>query len=143
MRRYDIVSGILLILSIIDFALAAPVLVQKKRQASVNVVHIPKDVITVLEKRGDDDIEKLVGEFFETSEKPVESSDAHAPSSSAPPEPDYGPLNIVESLGPNPAPSTANPDQSMKSSSPPPTTSSQGSWEDHFINNAAWDDVFG
>ena len=41
------------ILSIIDFALAAPVLVQEKRQACVDVVHIPKDVISVLGKRGD------------------------------------------------------------------------------------------
>ncbi|KAN0123263.1 hypothetical protein V8E52_003216 [Russula decolorans] len=60
MRRYDIVSGILLILSIIDFALAAPVLVQEKRQASVDVVHIPKDVITVLGKRGSEEVEKLM-----------------------------------------------------------------------------------
>ncbi len=52
MRRYYIVSGILLILPIIDFALAAPVLVQEECQAYVDVVHIPKDVITVLEKRG-------------------------------------------------------------------------------------------
>jgi len=51
MRRYDIVSGIILILSFIDFAIAAPVLVQEKHQAGVDVVHIPKDVMTVLGKR--------------------------------------------------------------------------------------------
>jgi hypothetical protein len=51
MRRYDIVSGIILILSIIDFALAAPVLMKEKRQERVDVVHIPIDVITVLGKR--------------------------------------------------------------------------------------------
>ena len=55
MRRHYIVSGIFLILSIIDFALAAPVLVQEKRQASVDVVHIPKDLITVLWERGEDE----------------------------------------------------------------------------------------
>ena len=50
MRRYDLVFGILLILSIIDrdFALAAPVLVQEKRQAGVDVLHIPKYAIIVL-----------------------------------------------------------------------------------------------
>jgi hypothetical protein len=51
MRQYDIVSGIILILSIIDFALAAPVLMKEKRQERVDVVHIPIDVITVLGKR--------------------------------------------------------------------------------------------
>jgi hypothetical protein len=99
MRRYDVVSGILLILSIIDFAefaLAAPVLVQEKRQACVDMVHKPKDVITVLGKRGLEDIEKLVGDFFNTGVKPIDSSDAHASSGSAP-------------HGPNPASSTANP----------------------------------
>ena len=44
MRRYSIVSLIPLILTIITFALAAPVLVQEKRRAS-------EDVITMLEKR--------------------------------------------------------------------------------------------
>ena len=44
MRRYDIVSLIPLILTIVTFALAAPVQVQEKRQA-------PEDVITVLGKR--------------------------------------------------------------------------------------------
>jgi hypothetical protein len=73
MRRYDIISAILLILSIIDVALAAPVLVQKKRQAGINVVHLPKDVITVLGKRGDDDVEKLAEEYLETWGKPDDS----------------------------------------------------------------------
>jgi hypothetical protein len=63
MRRYDIVSGILLILSIIDFAIAAPISVQEKRQTCVDVVNIPKDVITVLGKRGEEDLAKLAEEF--------------------------------------------------------------------------------
>ena len=62
MRRYDILFGILLILSIIDFALAAPVLVQEKRQAYADVVHTPKGARTALRKRvGEDDLVKLVG----------------------------------------------------------------------------------
>jgi len=52
MRRYYIVSGVLLIFLIIDIAVAAPVLVQEKRQEGVDVVHIPEDAITMLGKRG-------------------------------------------------------------------------------------------
>jgi hypothetical protein len=53
MRRYNIVPLIFLILSIISIALAAPV-IPEKRKVRVNVVHVPKDVITVLGKRGDE-----------------------------------------------------------------------------------------
>ena len=75
MRWYGIVTGIFLILSIIDFALAAPVLAQDKRQARVDMVRIlPNDVITVLWKRWDEELEKLREEFFKTLGKPVESS---------------------------------------------------------------------
>jgi hypothetical protein len=79
MRRYDIVSRIILILSIIDFALAAPVLVQEKHQARVDVVHIPRDMITVLEKRGGA-AENLV-EFFKTLGKVTlfDSSESDTP----------------------------------------------------------------
>jgi hypothetical protein len=51
MRRYNIVSRILFILTVITFALAVPVLVQEKRQSCVDKVHVPEDVITVLGKR--------------------------------------------------------------------------------------------
>ena len=80
MRLYDIVSGILFIVSIIDFALAAPVLVQEKRQACLYVVQIPKDVITVLEKRVDEgaqELERLLDKYFKAIGNPAESSDAH------------------------------------------------------------------
>ncbi|KAF8502831.1 hypothetical protein F5888DRAFT_1800384 [Russula emetica] len=144
MRRYDIVSGILLILSIIDFALAAPVLVQERPQAGIDVAHIPKDVMIVLGKRKDEEeLEKLLEKYFETGGKPVDSSGAHAPSSSAPsdsapPGPDHGSTNVVQSPAPNPASSTANPDPLIEG--PSSTAALQGSWEYHF--NAAWDDVF-
>ncbi|KAN0123156.1 hypothetical protein V8E52_003109 [Russula decolorans] len=118
MQRYDIVSGILLILSIIDFALAAPVLVQDKRQACVDMVHVPRDAIAVLGKRGDEELEKVAEEYFKTSVKPVESSDAHASSSSAPLGPDHGSTNVVQAPPPNPALSTANPNPLMEPSSP-------------------------
>ena len=51
MRRYNKVSWILLILTLITFALAAPVLVQDKRQAWIDVEHAPEDVVTMLGKR--------------------------------------------------------------------------------------------
>ena len=98
MRRYDIVTGILLILSVIDFAFAAPVLVQEKRQASVDVVNTPRDAITVLGKRGNAELEKLLDEYFKAMGKPAESSNAHVSSSSAT----------------NPTWSTANPNRFME-----------------------------
>jgi hypothetical protein len=125
MRRCDIVSGILLILSIIDFALAAPVLLQEKHQAStacVGVVHIPKDVITVLGKRGDEWLEKFVDDYLKNSEmeNSVESSDTHASSDSssslsAPPGFEPGWRNLVQA----PAPNAHLPDEYLKTSKPP------------------------
>ena len=78
MRRYDIVSGILFIFSIIDFALAAPVLVQEKRQGGVDALDIPKDVITVFGKRGDEELARLLDQHLNAIGNPAESSDAHA-----------------------------------------------------------------
>ena len=70
MRRYYIISGILLILSIIDFAVAAPVLVQEKHQVGVDVVHIPKYSVTMLGKRFDyfDDFSVLWPELRDPEE---------------------------------------------------------------------------
>jgi len=144
MRRYDIFSGILLILSIIDFARAAPVLVQERRQVGVDVVHIPKDAVTVLGKRMDEELEKLAAEYLKLWGKPMESSDAHAaPSSSPPPGPDPGhgltDARVVQAPVPNPASSTANPDPLMEPSSLSSIASmQQGSWDPY---NALWDDV--
>ena len=130
MRRYDIVSGILLILSIIDFARAAPVLVQEKRQACVDVVHIPKDVRTVLGKRGGEELGNVVEEYFKSFEKPAESSDAHSASSSAPPGPGHGSTDVVQEPGPNPESSTVNQGLKEQSSSSPTDSSVKGVWGD-------------
>lgn len=120
MRRYYVASGILFILPIIDFALAAPVLVQENRQPCVNVVHIPKDMMTVLGKRGGED---LLEEFYKWMEKPVKSSDTHGASGSAPP-------------GPNPVSSTANPYPLMVEPSGPSSTAPiQGLSEDHLLTD--------
>jgi hypothetical protein len=96
MRRYDIVSGILLILSTINFAIAAPVLVQEKRRAWINVEHIPRGVITVLEKRGLlEEVGKLV-EYFKTLGQTTDESAAHASSSSASLGLDHDSTNVVQ-----------------------------------------------
>ena len=60
MRQFNIVSRTLLILTVITSTRAAPVLVQEKRQACVDVVQVPEDAITVLEKRIlDEDLDVL------------------------------------------------------------------------------------
>ncbi|KAI0276432.1 hypothetical protein BGY98DRAFT_704040 [Russula aff. rugulosa BPL654] len=84
MRRYCIASGLLLILPIIDFAVSAPVLVRKKPESGVDVVH----TITMLGKRSGE-LDELLSEFFDHPEgnfraKPEELSAAH-PLSSPPP----------------------------------------------------------
>src|SRR6266852_1373579 len=121
MRQYDMTFGILLVLSIINFALAAPVPVQKKPQTCVDVLHTPRDVTTVLEKRGDEELEKLTEEFFRGAHvssssaqqgpgrEGVSMNDVQA-SGSAPPGlgPGGGSVNDVHAPAPNPAPSTAN-----------------------------------
>ena len=124
MRRHDLVTGIVLLLSIIDFALAAPVLVQEC-QACIDVVHIPKDVVTVLGRRGEEELGNVVLDYFKMLEEPVESSDAHAPSGSAPPGTDHGPTNnVLQVPGANPASSTVNPDGLMEPLRPSSTASS-------------------
>jgi hypothetical protein len=128
MRWCNIVSGILLILSIIDFALAAPILVQvqEKCQACVDVVHIPKDAITVLGKRGDEWLEKFVDDYFKKTENSVGSSGS-ASSGSAPSELDHGSTNVVQAPASNSALSIANPDPLIESSGPSSAAAMQGS----------------
>ena len=143
MRQYDMVFGILLIFSIIDFALAAPVPIQAKRHTGVDMVHIPRDMITVSEKRGaDGELEKLA-EYFDTLEtthassssapqEPIHASSSsapqeptHASSSSAPQEPEHGPVNDVQTESTsNPVSSTPNPNPLVEPSSPLSTVSS-------------------
>ena len=112
MRQCDMVVGVLFILSIINFALAAPVPVQEKGQAWVDVEHIPRNVITVLGKRGSD--EKLMKDLFGTWKNPVESSQAHTSSSSAAPAPDRGSMNDMEGPVRIPASLPTNPEPLME-----------------------------
>ena len=126
MRQCDIFSGILLIFSIIDFALAAPISVQEKRQECVDVVQIPKDVISVLGKRGDT-IGDLLDEFHQAVEGQAESSKAHESSSSVPSGPDHGSTSVVQAPPPNAASSTTNPNPLMRPSGPSAAAPMQGS----------------
>ena len=127
MRRYNIVvSGILLIFFINNFAFAAPVSAQEKHQVRVDMVHIPKDVITVVEKRGNEELEKLLDQYFKAIGKPAESSDAHASSSSAAPGPVHGSTSVIQAPPPNPASSIANPKPLMRPSGPSAAAPVQG-----------------
>jgi hypothetical protein len=96
MRRYDILSGVLLIISITNFAIAAPVSLQEKHQARVDVVHVPKNATTVLGKRMDAWLEKVVAQYFEAAIKAAEPSDAHVSSSLAPLRTKHGSTNVVQ-----------------------------------------------
>ena len=49
--RHNLNSQIILIITVITFALAVPVLVKEKRQSRVDEVHAPEDVMAVLGKR--------------------------------------------------------------------------------------------
>jgi hypothetical protein len=127
MRRYDIVAGILLILSIVDFALAAPILVQEKHQERVDVANAPRDVTvtTMLRKRWDEELEKLgeeAAQYFKTSGKSIDSSGTHPSSSSAP----------------YPASSTSNPDQSTEPCCSPSSSSSTSMQGLSARGNACW-----
>src|SRR5713226_633905 len=140
MRRYIIVFGILLILSIINLALMALVLVQEKRQGWVDVVNIPGDAKTVLGKRGDV-LEQLWGKW--SFEGLWGSCQAHVrrratpsgsvPSGSEPLGPDHGSTSVVEEPTPGSEPSGLSPLGSAPSSSEPSGSTQSG--PDHGSTN--------
>ena len=104
MRRYYIlVSRILLVLYIIDFAVTAPVVVQEKRRAPADMAHIPQDAITMFEKRGGD-LESLFSVYDDYVAKPKSSTSARPSSSSQPSG------TGVNAPTPKPAPSTESDD---------------------------------
>ena len=84
MRRYYIDFGILLILSTIDFAVAAPVPIQRNPQSDIYVVHTIEHPKTKLRKRGDEDglLFKLIGYSESHSPARPEEPQASQPSSS-------------------------------------------------------------
>ena len=101
MRRYYIISRVLLILPIIDFAVAAPTLVQEKRRAGVNAVHlVPGDAITMLGKRGGEFNELWLKylSHWENHFADPEPSAIRPPSSLPPSEPADGWTNLKQPL---------------------------------------------
>src|SRR6266849_3030147 len=111
MRRYYTVFGILLIPHIINFAVAAPVLVLKKPQAGVDVV---QDAVTTLGKRGGELDARFPALFG------VMEADRHAarPSSSSPSAPADGWTNLRQPL--SPIPEETSPVSSPDHASPSP-----------------------
>ena len=103
-----IVSGMLLIVPIVDFALGAPVLVQEKRQTCADMTDIPAYPITELGKRGGEiEIEEVGAKDIKNWFVPAkESSAAHGSSSSAPSEPGHVSMSVMNAPAPNPGPST-------------------------------------
>ncbi|KAF8494096.1 hypothetical protein F5888DRAFT_1718434, partial [Russula emetica] len=121
-----IVFGILLIVPIVDFALAAPVLVQEKRQAFANMAHIPKYPVTVLGKRGGiDDLGDMhyIKDWFANPEE----SSAALPSSSSPPSAsaDHGQVDVKQPLPPVPEWWSPMPSPDHAPSSPVSSTESE------------------
>jgi hypothetical protein len=144
MRRYYIASGILLILPIIDFAVAAPVL-QQKPQAGVYVVHTTEDAKTKLGKRGNA-MDELWVELFGHPEsyfypKPEELPPTHPPlplavrPSSGPQS--SGPTDVSTNVE-QPVSIPKEPSQAASSSHAPPSTGDGESnklWHDHHFSD--------
>jgi hypothetical protein len=144
MRQVYIFSGILLILPIIDFAVAAPVLVQEKRQAGVNVVQIREDAVPMLWKRADE-LEKMFLMDEGYIDRLKESLNARPSSSSRPSGPNQGWTDVekpLPSIPEKPSP-ISSPGSDLEPPSPesltksgydlmegdgPSRTSSLGSW---------------
>ena len=130
MRPFCVVTGILLFLPIIDFAVAAPVSVGQKPQARVDVVKIPENAANMLGRRGDELYEMYL-DLFGHSE---ESSAAHLPSGPPPSEsgPSDGLMNVdkQQQFIPKEPSQVSSPDRAAA----PPTLSDE--W------NTMWRNVF-
>ena len=101
-----------------DFAIAAPVLVQGQRQTGVDAVQIPGDAMTMLGKRGDD-LSMLFNIHEDHFAKPEESSAARPPLAMPGSDLDYE--LVDEHALPNSRPSTESGNESPEVHAPPPT----------------------
>lgn len=136
MRRYYMVSGILLILSTVDFAVAAPALVREKSQTGVDVIQIPEGMTTMLGKRvdelpvselwlkylsGEDDVAKPEESSASSSLSPSVPADGF-PNINQPPlleKPLPGPVSSPVHAAPSPAPLTESGYDPMDVDPPP------------------------
>ena len=134
MRQYFIASGILLILPIINFAVAAPMQVQEKRQPPVDMERMPEDTMTTLGKRGDDmhAVNKMLLVFKKHRSKSKSSSsvpaggwtDLKRPLSPIPEGPEEGsPLSSSDHEPSNPESSTGSGYEVMEGGAPPRASS--------------------
>ena len=102
-----IISGILLVVPIVDIALAAPVLVQEKHQPRVGMADIPEYSVTVLGKRvGMGRVEPWLPDIENLFIKPEEPSVADGLSTLDPSEPGHVSMSVMNAPVPNPGPST-------------------------------------
>ena len=102
-----IISGILLVVPIVDIALAAPVLVQEKRQPCVGMADIPEYSVTVLGKRvGMWPINPWLPVIDKSLIKSEEPSVADGLSTLDPSEPGHVSMSVMNAPAPNPGPST-------------------------------------
>lgn len=124
-----IVSGILLIVHIVNLALAAPVLVQDKRQPCADMAGISEYPRSVLGKRGETwgEIEEVGGKYIDNwFALPKGSSAAHG-SLSSPPAPKPAPFTDTHvssnpAPAPNPRPLTEAEHSSMGTNAPQSST---------------------
>jgi hypothetical protein len=88
MHRFKIFPTTLLILSLINFLLAAPVVLQEARQESVNMAYVPKDVMVPISKpeKRSDEIENP------RDKRPDEPQQKRGPSPGSNPAPSVGAL---------------------------------------------------
>jgi hypothetical protein len=109
------VSGTLLILLIVDFALAAPVLVQEERIAGADMADIHEHPRTMLERRGKirGEIEEVGGKYIENWFVLKDPPAIHGPSSSVP--------------APKPGPSTES-DHLLAGMGAPPSSTVHPTW---------------
>jgi hypothetical protein len=98
MHLYHTVFGTLFILRIIDFAVAAPVLVQVKPQARVEVAHKPEDAMTMLEKRAGKEVDDLLLQIFGEGHSSPTAEELPATHLSLSPPPADGSMDVNQQL---------------------------------------------
>ena len=147
MRRYNIVSRILLILTVITFALAAPALVQDKHQTCVDVVAVPEDVITVLGKRTREEEMNLLWRYYNNvwrnrnpavihlqepapppNVPPPNPAEVHVPEVHAPP-PNPAGVQVPEAHVPPQGPADSDHESMESDDNAPPAIPEEGSTE--------------
>ena len=90
MRRYKIVASILLIVPVINFALALPIIEEQGTRTDSDVLH-DVAVTTQAKRGGEETMDKLWETFFDNSFRKSESSAANLPSGWTPKSDQHAP----------------------------------------------------